>query len=894
MAEFPPRERQRRQFTPIDAADEITLIENSFGLLVEHGDAISARFYERLFSVYPELAPLFENVSQPGQQKKLLASMVLLVQNLRQPEVIEDYLISLGARHQQYGIQAADFEKFSENWLAVLAEFSGESWTSQLEQAWHNLFKKMAALMLPQDEAMEKKMMTGTEQTEQVDVNNQINSAFDGMTTPIMMVDRDFNITYANKATYEMLAKHESAIKSEYPSFDLNSLVGSNIDIFHKDPAHQRQMMNDPKNLPHSTEIKIGPLDFKLDVTAQFANGEHIGNTLEWTYVTDKKLEKQEIQSQLDAIDKSMGVISFDLDGTILDVNENFLNVVDYRKEEVVGHHHRMFVDNDYAKSREYKQFWADLARGEYQSGEYKRLSRNGEEVWLQATYNPVFDTNGNPVKVIKYAQDITKTVEEKADFQGQLQAIDRSMGVITFDLSGHIQKVNQNFLNVVGYTKDELIGKHHRMLVSDDYASSAEYRGFWDKLNQGEFDGGEYQRIAKDGRVIWLQANYNPIFDSNGKLLKIVKYAQDITKEKRDRELIERIVRSTSIVMGAMAEGDLTKTVEGEYEGELAELQSSINESIERIGTVVSEIFDASQSISSAASEISQGNTDLSQRTEEQASSLQETAASMEELTSTVRQNADNTRQANQLATTAREQAEKGGEVIDKAIKAMSEINASSKKVADIIGVIDEIAFQTNLLALNAAVEAARAGEQGRGFAVVASEVRNLAQRSATAAKEIKSLINDSGEKVKEGSSLVDQTGDALEEIVSGAKKVGDIISEISAAGDEQSAGIEQVNTAVTQMDEMTQQNAALVEQAASASEALDEQGKSLQKMMAFFNTGRELGELPTSELPKKTQSTRPVSASRPPAARKPTVVSAGNHRSQAANANDEEWDEF
>ena len=344
--------------------------------------------------------------------------------------------------------------------------------------------------------------------------------------------------------------------------------------------------------------------------------------------------------------------------------------------------------------------------------------------------------------------------------------------------------------------------------------------------------------------------------------------------------------MQETIRVSGALSSGDLTQNMDGNYQGMFAELAAALNSTVEKLAETVEEINDVSTSISTGASEISEGNIDLSQRTEEQASSLEETASSMEELTSTVRQNSDNARQANQLAASSREQAEKGGVVIREAIDAMAAISDSSKKVTDIIGVIDEIAFQTNLLALNAAVEAARAGEQGRGFAVVASEVRNLAQRSASAAKEIKGLINDSGEKVKEGSMLVDESGRTLEEIVTSSKKVGDIISEIAAAGAEQTQGIEQVTKAIGQMDEMTQQNAALVEQAAAASESLDEQGKNLQKLMSFFDVGQEV-ETPVATKPKAAPKTKPakVKASPKPAASMPSAPPSDG---------DDEWDEF
>ncbi|WP_266172191.1 methyl-accepting chemotaxis protein [Dyella subtropica] len=309
--------------------------------------------------------------------------------------------------------------------------------------------------------------------------------------------------------------------------------------------------------------------------------------------------------------------------------------------------------------------------------------------------------------------------------------------------------------------------------------------------------------------------------------------------------------------VANAISEGKLGHDIQVHRDDELGQLLHAFRTMDERLSAIVGEVRHGSSAVSTAAQQIARGNDDLSQRTQEQASSLEETASSMEEMTSTVKQNAENASHANQLARGAREQAERGGEVVTQAVGAMREINDSSRKIADIVSLIDEIAFQTNLLALNAAVEAARAGEQGRGFAVVATEVRNLAQRSAGAAKEIKGLIADSADKVRTGSSLVDQSGKALAEIVESVKKVTDIVAEIAAASQEQSAGIDQVNNAVTQMDEMTQQNAALVEEAAAAARAMQEQADELSRQVGFFRLGDDAAAAAAAAPARKASAT-------------------------------------
>ena len=339
------------------------------------------------------------------------------------------------------------------------------------------------------------------------------------------------------------------------------------------------------------------------------------------------------------------------------------------------------------------------------------------------------------------------------------------------------------------------------------------------------------------------------------------------------------------SELLQAIARGDLTARMEGDFHGVFATMRDDADATVAQLTDIVGRIQDASTSINTAAGEIASGNSDLSRRTEQQAANLEETAASMEELTSTVRQNAESARQANQLAIGAAGVASQGGDVVGKVVTTMRDIEQSSKKIADIISVIDGIAFQTNILALNAAVEAARAGEQGRGFAVVASEVRTLAQRSANAAKEIKGLIETSVDKVADGSKLVNQAGATMGEIVASVQRVTDIMAEISAASQEQSAGIEQVNQTVVQMDETTQQNAALVEEASAAARSMEEQAQALSESVSVFKLHANAAPTPVVAKPAKAASAAPV---------KPTPRAAAPSVLEPALADGDDWQEF
>ena len=558
---------------------------------------------------------------------------------------------------------------------------------------------------------------------------------------------------------------------------------------------------------------------------------------LEEGQVIASQAELTNLRGQLEALSKSQAVIEFDLKGNILFANDNFLDALGYSLDEVVGKHHSLFVDDAYRHSHEYRDFWTNLGRGEFQSGEFCRITKQGKRIWIEASYNPILDAEGKPFKVVKFASDITEKKNESADFASQLEAISNAQAVISFDLDGKILTANSNFLSALGYSFDEVVGKHHSMFVDTEYRQSEEYRDFWRKLNNGEHFVGRFPRVRKDNYVIWIQANYSPIRDALGNIYKVVKYATDITAQVEAEQQLQLAVEEVNDAIEAAVSNDLTKRVplDGKT-GSLLGLCQGVNGLLMSMTDIIAQIKDASDAVYTGAREISNGNTDLSRRTEQQAANLEETASSMEQITSTVRQNSNNAKEATGLASNAETVAMEGGELIDQVVVTMASINESSQKISDIIGMIDGIAFQTNILALNAAVEAARAGEQGRGFAVVASEVRTLAQRSANAAKDIKGLISESGAKISTGNELVNKSGDTMKEIVSAIKKVSNIMSEISSASVEQSSGLDEIGKAVSQMDEMTQQNAALVEEAAAASESLLSQADQLASNMSQF----------------------------------------------------------
>ena len=586
----------------------------------------------------------------------------------------------------------------------------------------------------------------------------------------------------------------------------------------------------------------------------------------------------------LRALDKSLAIIEFDPTGQILTANPHFCDAMGYSLSEIKGQHHSLFVDPVDVRAPEYKTFWAKLGRGDFDASEYRRLGKGGREVWIQASYNPVKDSRGKVVKVVKVATDITQEKLKNAEFEGKLNAISRVQAMIEFTPTGEIITANENFLATLGYRLDEIRGKQHSLFVEPAYARSSEYQDFWRKLNGGEFVAAEFKRIGKAGNEVWIQASYNPIFDMNNKVMKVVKFATDVTERVR-------AVNEIGEGLSQLADNNLQCRLPNAFAPEFETVRNDFNRSLESLESAMQGVTQSASVIQSGTAEISAASDDLSRRTEQQAASLEETAAALDQITATVTRSAEGAKQASEAASGAKADVVTSGRVMDEAVSAMGEIEQSSGQITQIIGVIDEIAFQTNLLALNAGVEAARAGDAGRGFAVVAQEVRALAQRSAEAAKEIKALIASSSDQVKRGVKLVGDTGQALNGISAKVTSMHALVSEMAKASQEQSTALLQVNSAINQMDQVTQQNAAMVEEATAAATSLSGEADQMATLMRQFRlgTGSVVVVADRGRPPAGASSARPINPVGRAQAKLATAMKGGGAQPVA-----DEWEEF
>ncbi len=632
--------------------------------------------------------------------------------------------------------------------------------------------------------------------------NARVRQALDATSSNVMLADVNRNIVYANNSIMSMLRDAEADLRKELPQFSTEKVVGSNMDIFHKNPAHQSSLLANLRET-YVGNISISGRIFRLVANPIFSpSGERLGSVLEWLDRTKEVLAENETNKILSALDAS---------------TSNLMLVDEKQKIAYLNNTIKQFMQN---AEKEFKQ----------------KIQQFSPEKLLQSSFdifNNAFDDGRINV------QNLSGT-----------QVADTSLGGRILRLTANpIRAKNGDYLGTVVEWIDR----------TQEVAAEKDVSGLVEKAAVGDFST-RINLAGKDGFFLKIAEELN----------KLVANADQGLSD------IARVIR-------AIATGDLTEKIYSDYNGTFGELKNYCNDTTSNLTDVIGEIRAAAETIFNASSEIASGNSDLSSRTEQQAANLEETASSMEQITSTVKLNADNAKQANVLAEKASSVAIEGGALIQQVVSTMSAINESSQKIADIIGVIDGIAFQTNILALNAAVEAARAGDQGRGFAVVAAEVRTLAQRSANAAKDIKGLISDSVKKIDSGNTLVNKSGDTMKEIVIAIKRVNDIMAEIAAASAEQSTGIEEVSGAVSQMDEMTQQNAALVEEAAAAAESLQSQADQLTQRVAMFRLANEA---------KRDES--PKAAARLNAPSVASKSSAAAKRISAPKNQDDEWESF
>jgi methyl-accepting chemotaxis protein len=467
-------------------------------------------------------------------------------------------------------------------------------------------------------------------------------------------------------------------------------------------------------------------------------------------------------------------------------------------------------------------------------------------------------------------------------DFAQQVAAVNRSHAMIAFKPDGTVIHANETFLTLMGYGLSEVEGKHHRIFVLPSERDSREYAEFWKRLEQGEAFAASFKRATKDGKVVTIQGAYNPIRDKEGKVIKVIKLATDVTGRVHAVDCLAK-------AMADFARGDLSTQIEGWFSTEYKGVRMDFNQAMAAMHATMTQILAVTHKVGDGASEIERAIGQLSQRTEQQAASLEQTAAALDQITATVRKTAEGTSEARSVVTIATTDAERSGEVIRETVTAMDGINDSSKKIGNIIGVIDEIAFQTNLLALNAGVEAARAGDAGRGFAVVATEVRALAQRSADAAKEIKTLISTSSQQVATGVNLVGETGRALSRIVEQVTRLNVLVTDIAGSVQEQATGLGEVNSAVNQMDQVTQKNAGMVEETTAASESLATETAELIRLMQQFKLRDAVSQRGTASVAAQTSR-----ESKAPPGGKVRPIGARPAPPAKATAGGDSWDAF
>lgn len=531
----------------------------------------------------------------------------------------------------------------------------------------------------------------------------------------------------------------------------------------------------------------------------------------------------------LKALYANAAIAEFSPQGVFLDVSPAFLKITGYTKNELVGGHHSLLLSPQDKKSPEYLAFWNNLRQGQAQAGEYHRINKSGQDFWVQGSYMPIRLANGKVTRVIKLAFDVTAAHEKAAEDAAILRSIDHSQAIISFTPEGVILDANDAFSAAMGYELSEIKGKHHSLFVEPEFAATDEYKEFWQNLARGEFFVASYHRLGKNNKDLWLQASYNPVFDDQGHVLKVVKIASNITPLIQSTQRISQALKS-------LASGDLCAEIDQPLYESLDGIRAAFNSSISSLRDALADVLHSAGNIRDHSRAVSESADQLSLRTEQQVANLAETSTSIGQISSSIQELTDSTTRMRDTTGQANSEAESSSNVVEGAVQTMEEINQSSTRIANIIGVIDEIALQTNLLALNAGVEAARAGEAGAGFAVVATEVRALAQRSAEAAKEIKTLIGVSSKVVAAGVSSVTDARKSLGLVADYMRTIDQSIDKAATGAKEQSLALQQVSASMTKMDKATQANATMAEETAIATQNLVDEAESISRLLERF----------------------------------------------------------